>query len=323
MTKCEIKKFAPVIIPTLCRYEHLKKCLESLSKCTWAEKTDVYVGLDFPTEKKHQIGYQKIKKYLKSQKFAFRTLNVIERPHNYGIGPNGNFEMLQREILKIYDAYIGSEDDNVFSPDFLEFMNLGLEKFKDDKSVLAINGYRHYYPFKSADNTFFKQNVCFSAWGYGIWRDRFESLSKTDFFRKIFSLQNFFRIKKIMGANRAFDFAKFCFNPPLTFHDSPLSIYAFLNNMDFVMPSKISLVRNIGWDASGEHCIANKDLCDKHLNQEISETENFEFVGTGYEYYEENRKIFKDYSYAKISELTFWKRFLKFIVKYLIFKIKN
>ena len=76
----------------------------------------------------------------------------------------------------------------------------------------------------------------------------------------------------------------------------------------------------MGWDASGEHCIAKKDLCDKHLKQEISESENFEFIGTGNEFYEENQKVFRDYSYAKISELVFIKRFLKFIAKYLIFK---
>ena len=32
--------YAPVVIPTLCRYEHFKACLESLSLCTGAENTD-------------------------------------------------------------------------------------------------------------------------------------------------------------------------------------------------------------------------------------------------------------------------------------------
>ena len=48
----EIKEFAPVLIPTLNRYEHFKRCLESLERCTWAEKTDVYVALDFPPSDK-------------------------------------------------------------------------------------------------------------------------------------------------------------------------------------------------------------------------------------------------------------------------------
>ena len=37
-----MNNFAPVLIPTLCRYDHLKRCIESLSACTHAEKTDLY-----------------------------------------------------------------------------------------------------------------------------------------------------------------------------------------------------------------------------------------------------------------------------------------
>lgn len=315
--------YAPIVIPTLCRYEHFRNCLESLSKCTGAEKTDVFVGLDYPAKESHWNGYNKINDYLLDCKLNFKSLVVVKRDRNYGFGPNGNLKSLQRDVLINYDRVIITEDDNVFSPNFLEYINKGLDLFQDDKSVFAINGYRHDYPIKSENNTFFRQNVDFSAWGYGVWRDRWNDLPKQDFFRNNFSLKSFFSIKQKAGANRAFDYAEYFFKPYFTWQDSPLSIYVFLNKMDIIMPSKKSLVRNMGWDASGEHCIANKDLCDKHLKQEMSENNDFEFIGTGYEYYEENRKIFKDCSYARISELTFWKRFLKFIVKYLIFKIKN
>ena len=50
--------FAPVIIPTLNRYEHFRKCLESLEACTGAEKTDVYVALDFPPSEKYVEGWK-------------------------------------------------------------------------------------------------------------------------------------------------------------------------------------------------------------------------------------------------------------------------
>ena len=49
--------FAPVIIPTLCRFEHFNRCIESLSKCTWAEYTEVYIGLDYPAKESHWGGY--------------------------------------------------------------------------------------------------------------------------------------------------------------------------------------------------------------------------------------------------------------------------
>lgn len=60
----EIKNYAPVIIPTLCRDVHFKRCLESLEKCTAAEYTDVYVGLDYPAIEKHVEGWKKIDGYL-------------------------------------------------------------------------------------------------------------------------------------------------------------------------------------------------------------------------------------------------------------------
>ncbi len=52
----EITTYAPVLIPTLNRYEHFKRCLESLELCTGADKTDVYVGLDFPPSEKYHKG---------------------------------------------------------------------------------------------------------------------------------------------------------------------------------------------------------------------------------------------------------------------------
>ena len=51
------KKYAPVVIPTLCRYEHLKNCLESLARCTYSHETDVYLCLDFPAKESHKRGY--------------------------------------------------------------------------------------------------------------------------------------------------------------------------------------------------------------------------------------------------------------------------
>ena len=50
-------KYAPVMIPTLCRYEHLKRCIESLQMNSWAKYTDLYIGLDYPAKESHIDGY--------------------------------------------------------------------------------------------------------------------------------------------------------------------------------------------------------------------------------------------------------------------------
>lgn len=51
--------YTPIMIPTLCRYEHFRRCLESLQRRTHANETDVYVGLDYPAKESHWDGYKK------------------------------------------------------------------------------------------------------------------------------------------------------------------------------------------------------------------------------------------------------------------------
>jgi len=322
-TDITIKTYAPVVIPTLCRFNHFKKCIESLARCKWANRTDVFVGVDYPAKEAHWDGYKKICDYLAQVKLNFKSLNILIRNQNMGVGKNGNLATLEKEVLEKYDRFIGSEDDNIFSPNFLVFMNKGLEKFKDDKNVLAINGYRHFYPIKRASNSFIRQNVDFSGWGYGFWKDRMEKMKilKNDYFQKRFSLKLFWKVYKENGSNRALNFASYAFAWNGIMSDSPISVYAKLEDLNVIMPAEESLVRNIGWDDSGEHHLNNDSLAQQHLEQKISDNEDFDFVGTGFEYYKDNRKIFRNNSYAKISTPCFAKCCVKILIKYLSMKL--
>lgn len=58
--------YYPICIPTLCRYEKFKECIESLAHNTIASKTDLIIGLDFPPSEKYREGYEKIKEYIPS-----------------------------------------------------------------------------------------------------------------------------------------------------------------------------------------------------------------------------------------------------------------
>ena len=101
------ENLAPVTIPTLCRYEHFKRCIESLSRCTLADKTEVYVALDYPAKESHWNGYNKIKDYLLSHKednLGFKKLIVIQRSRNYGLGEEGNIMTLRKEIFSKYES---------------------------------------------------------------------------------------------------------------------------------------------------------------------------------------------------------------------------
>ena len=102
-------KYAPVIIPTLNRFEHFKRCLESLEHCTGAEYTDVYVALDYPPSECYRVGWEMINSYLteKESEHGFSHLFVIRRSSNYGIcKQDGNYELILKDLSKISDRYI-------------------------------------------------------------------------------------------------------------------------------------------------------------------------------------------------------------------------
>lgn len=316
--------YAPVIIPTLNRFEHFKQCLESLANCTWAEYTEVYVGLDYPAKESHWDGYQKIDLYLKEcGNLNFKKIHVIKRSHNYGIGINGNFTNLSKEALHCCDRIICTEDDNVFSPNFLVYMNKGLELFKDDKSIIAINGYRHYYNITIGENTFFRQNVDFSAWGFGVWADRFDKYQSIDngYFKSKLSICSFLKVLK-NGNNRAIQFLNFCdkkWIPQIT--DNVLSVYAVINDYNVIMPS-ISLVRNMGFDGTGLNCKnLSNTIVMKHTQQMISNDNNFEFIGSGFEFYDENKSIYVRSSYGAQGYFRLLIVILKYFIRNILKKV--
>ena len=185
--------FAPVVIPTLNRFEHFKNCLESLEQCNNADKTDVFVALDFPPSDKYVTGWKSIDSFLKEKEksHGFNKLVVYRRETNFFFSGRKNAGSVVQDISRFYDRYIVSEDDNIFSPGFLDFLNGALERYKTDKSVLAVCGYSLYVNndlINTDDYNCFRNKSYFSAWGYGTWFDRslLGELNNLDYCRDAF-----------------------------------------------------------------------------------------------------------------------------------------
>lgn len=318
--------YAPVIIPTLNRYDHFQKCLESLEQCVDADKTTVYIGLDYPPSEKYVDGWKRIDSYLKEKEehHLFRELIVIRREVNCGIlGEKSNGRLLHNQLKKEgYDRCIFSEDDNLFAPNFLVYMNKGLDIFYGDDDVLCICGYTHPYSLKFKDNTFFFHNVYCSAWGVGEWIhkvDEYRRWTDPKKFRDSFSLSNLMKIFKV-GRRKVLIYLNLCKNyEPVPMTDYNMGVYAALNDKNVVCP-KISLVRNIGCDGTGlSFHEVDREYTERMNSQPISCDTNFDFVGTGFEYYKDNRKVLRDGFIGNPSR----KRVVKELVKFLLWYLKN
>ena len=105
-------KYAPILIPTLCRDDKFVRCVESLRKNSWAKYTAVYIALDYPAKKSHWEGYKKICEYLEQDFPEFAEMHVVKRTHNYGSCENVND--LRNTIFETWDRYIYTDDDMEF-----------------------------------------------------------------------------------------------------------------------------------------------------------------------------------------------------------------
>lgn len=158
--------YAPVVIPTLNRAEHLKRCLESLGKNTGAENTEVFVSVDYPPAEKYVAGYNQVKEMLNNMDFTcFKKIHIIYQTENLGAMKNSEF--LYNRAADISDRCIYTEDDNEFSPNFLEYINQGLELFESDSDVIAICGARDT-AWEAEGNSVLYTKL-YAAYGVGFW----------------------------------------------------------------------------------------------------------------------------------------------------------
>lgn len=261
----EINTYAPVLIPTLNRYNHFVNCVESLSACTHADQTDLFITIDYPFKEEHWEGYNKICSYVE-RIVGFKSLTIIKRTKN--LGARDNIFNARERIFNDYDRLILSEDDNIFATDFLLFINEGLEVYKNRDDIFSIVGYNFPIdiPINYTNDVYLFNG--FSAWGYGIWKEKWVKL-KWD----INELENFIankkRAKKLLSKNILKGLKRIVDTGRIT-GDTYICYYQTVNNLYSVFPV-VSRVRNNGHDGSGIHGGNSRHLKQLYSNQHLSD----------------------------------------------------
>lgn len=323
--------YAPILIPTLCRYEHFVRCVESLQKNSWAKYTDIYIALDYPAKESHKEGYNKILKYLDSNKFLeFNQFTVIKRKRNYG--SSYNMADLRTKILERYDRFIRTDDDCEFSPNFIEYMDKCLEKYEKDNSVLGVTGYSYPIPWNISEGcSAFKNSTIFPMWGTGFWKDKFlfmqekiisgylrEKLFKGEIKRKNMTDARYLNIiSESLNRNENSLLVKIS--------DVACGCYIQLEKKYIITPRQ-SLVRNWGFDGTGVYCQNTVELNDIRPNartynfqtQKIDESTSFDLIVDESIDYDINRRMLNKFD--SYSELLIMKTKLKSIIKRVIYK---
>ena len=282
-------KTAPVVIPTLNRYEHLRNCIESLAANKYAADTDLYISVDYPPASKYEEGYKKVLEYVGGTIEGFRNVYVFIQKENLGPSENGRF--LYDKVWENTDRLIYTEDDNIFSPNYLEYMNGMLDKYEDDREIFAINGYLWPVELTKKDGVF--KTGFFSAWGCGLWKDRLEEFAK---FRRE-DIANYLKDKNNRRAMKEWSYHVYknalyiasdkyylpvyrtnSEEKELRDSDFIIAVYLFITGKKTIIPY-LSKVRNMGHDGTGENCNTiggdafDYQLIDDRDSYEISDAE--------------------------------------------------
>lgn len=247
----ERKEYAPVVLFAYNRPEHTRRTIEALKRNDGAEETDLYIYCDGAKNEAAGQKVRLVRDYVDSVT-GFRSVAVTKRQENYGLARSvitGVTEVIGRR-----GRVIVMEDDLVTSRYFLEYMNLALERYQNEKKVFSITGYSHFGDGNPAlPESYFIR--IFSSWSWATWKDRWELFDenasgweriKTDeAFRRDFDYEDSFdmsvMLRQQMEEHTINSWAIRCY-------------WAMFQSGGLTLFPNQGLCENIGFDGSGVHC---------------------------------------------------------------------
>lgn len=275
--------YAPIIIPTCNRYEHFYNCIKSLQENTLAKNTELFISLDFPPASRYEEGNKKIRKYLEKGITGFKNVFIYYQQSNLGAYNNELF--LINKVFDKYDRYIFTEDDNIFSPNFIEYVDKGLELFEESENIIAICGTRASEGKRENDQGNVVLSRKFIGYGFGIWKKKYllllEKINRKYLSQHILPIKNMISIYKknssLLLAYAAAVLKKEKVyvrdNGEIPLIDETIKIYLEFEDKYVLHPLDI-IVLNLGCDGSGLNCRNNHKVYNKSM---LSTDQSFDF----------------------------------------------
>lgn len=242
--------YAPIVVFGFNRPDALQNTINSLLQNTEAKFSDLYVFVDGPREEKvgEQEKVDEVREYVKSIK-GFHTIHYFFSDNNKGLANSIIYGV--SKIVNEYGKVIVVEDDLVLMPNFLNYINQGLDYYENNQQVMSICGHSckikipNDYPY---DAYLFTRS---SSWGWGTWKDRWNLVDwQLDNWKEVVANRKAFvksqgsDVFKMlrdwkMGKNHSWAI-RFCYSQ---------FVYKRLS----VIPNK-SLVNNEGFNGDGTNC---------------------------------------------------------------------
>lgn len=256
---------APVCLFAFNRPDHTRRTLSALARSPLAKSTAVTVFVDGPRSDDEVPLVDQVAATVAAQK-GFADLTIHRRDRNAGLAKS--IEEGVSQMMNAYGRSIILEDDILTSPAFLHYMNLALDRYRNEPGVWHIAGFNE----NIADNRGVSGSALWrfmSCWGWATWADRWAHYKRDpDRLIQQFSDEDIARFN-LDGAN---DFwSQVLANQSGEMNTWAVFWYATIfQHGGLCLSPHYSYVENIGFDGSGSHGVVNRSYALDSLNQDTA-----------------------------------------------------
>lgn len=261
------RMLAPICLFTYNRLAETKQTIEALQKNFLASESELFIFSDGGEDKESIIKVNTVRAYLQCIN-GFKKVEIFHSNTNKGLADSVIDGVTK--IVEEYGKVIVLEDDLKTSPNFLDYMNLCLEKYEFENIIISISGHSNLKNLANSYNYDVAFGLRASSWGWATWKDRWE---KVDWEVKTYNSFKFNLLKRIKFNRGGSDLShmldkqmkgkinswavRFCF-------------HQFNKNMFDVIPF-VTKVQNVGFGDDAQNC----DL--EILNDELDNSNNNSF----------------------------------------------
>lgn len=164
-------ELAPICLFTYTRLEQTKQTIDALKANYLAKDSHLVIYSDGPKNEKSLNAVLEVREYLKEVD-GFASVVVHESPINQGLA-NSIIRGVS-DIMTFSGRVIVLEDDILTSPNFLDYMNQGLDFYANNTKILSVCGYSSPIDSTASYDNYFTHRS--SSWGWATWEDRWKEV---------------------------------------------------------------------------------------------------------------------------------------------------
>ena len=129
---------APIVLFVYNRPWHTKQTIEALRKNELAKDSNLFIYSDEAKNDEARKSVYEVREYIDTID-GFKNITIIKREKNFGLASSIIDGVTK--IINKYGKVIVLEDDLITSAYFLNFMNAGLDAFKNRDDIFSITGF--------------------------------------------------------------------------------------------------------------------------------------------------------------------------------------